>query len=71
MYTNVGNEEKFQKSIESVVKNQSSQMAQDGLQSDFFLLKDGGDVTPYSVSKQSKLPLSQSLLKSIKQQKMV
>ena len=47
----------FRKSIESVVKNQSSQMAQDGLQSEFFLLKDGGDVTPYSVNKQSKLTL--------------
>ena len=48
MYTNVGNEEKFQKSIESVVRNQSSQMAQDGLQSDFFLLKDGECHTIFS-----------------------
>lgn len=68
MYTNVGNEEKFQKSIESVVRNQSSQMAQDGLQSDFFLLKEG-DVTPFSVNKQSKLSFSQPVIKSIGQEK--
>ena len=37
MYTYVGDDEKFQKNIEGVVRNQSSQMAQDGLQSDFFL----------------------------------
>ena len=68
MYTNVGDDEKFQKSIESVVRNQSSQMAQDELQSDFFILKEG-EVTPFSVNKQSKLSFSHSLIKNIEQEK--
>ena len=68
MYTYVGNAEKYQKSLEGVVRSQSSQMAQDGLQSDFFLLKDD-KVTPFLASKQSKLSFSQSLRKSIEQQK--
>ena len=68
MYTYVGDAEKYQKSLEGVVKSQSSQMAQDGLQSDFFLLKDD-KVTPFLASKQSKLSFSQSLRKSIEQQK--
>ena len=52
------------KKVEGVVRNQSSQMAQDGLQSDFFLLKDD-KVTPFLANKQSKLSFSQSLRKSI------
>ncbi len=68
MYTYVGDDDKFQKKIEAVVKNQSAQMAQDGLQSDFFLLKDG-EVTPYLTSKQSKLDFSQALRKDIVEKK--
>lgn len=68
MYTYVGDEEKFQKNINSVVKNQSSQMAQDGLQSDFFLLKDE-KVTPFLANKQSKLSFSPLLLQDIEKQK--
>ena len=68
MYIYVGNDEKFQEKVEEVVKSQSSEMAQDGLQSDFFLLKDG-EVTPFSANKQTTLSFSQSLLKKINQTK--
>lgn len=67
MYSYVGDNEKFQRKIETEVRNQSSQMAQDGLLSDFFLLKDN-KVIPFLVNKQSKLHFSESLRKSIEQQ---
>lgn len=68
MYIYVGNDEEFQKKVEVVVKNQDSQMAQDGMHSDFFLLKEG-EVTPYVASKQSKLQFSSFLVKQIEQKK--
>jgi len=64
MYLYVGDEEKFSQKVESVVKSQSSQMAQDGLRSDYFLLKDE-KLTPFLDSKQSKVHLSDSLQRKI------
>ncbi|AZV44402.1 methyl-accepting chemotaxis protein [Peribacillus asahii] len=67
MYLYVGDEEKFSQKVESVVKSQSSQMAQDGLRSDYFLLKDE-KLTPFLDSKQSKVHLSDSLQRKIVEQ---
>ncbi|MFJ8264731.1 methyl-accepting chemotaxis protein [Peribacillus asahii] len=67
MYLYVGDEEKFSQKVESVVKSQSSQMAQDGLRSDYFLLKDE-ELTPFLDSKQSKVHLSDSLQRKIVEQ---
>ncbi|USK58817.1 methyl-accepting chemotaxis protein [Peribacillus asahii] len=64
MYLYVGDEEKFSQKVESVVKSQSSQMAQDGLRSDYFLLKNER-LTPFLDSKQSKVHLSDSLQRKI------
>ncbi|MFJ8245502.1 methyl-accepting chemotaxis protein [Peribacillus asahii] len=67
MYLYVGDEEKFSQKVESVVKSQSSQMAQDGLRSDYFLLKDE-KLTPFLDSKQSKVHLSDLLQRKIVEQ---
>lgn len=68
MYINVGNNEKFEKNVQDVVKGQSSQMAQDKLQSDFFLLNDGKAI-PFLANKQSKLSFSQPLIQEIEKTK--
>lgn len=68
MYIYVGEPDKFQKNMEKIVRSQSSQMAQDQLQSDFFLLRDG-EVIPFLASKQSKLSFSHPLLQDIEKKK--
>lgn len=68
MYIYVGDNEKFQKNVENIVKSQSSEMAQDQLQSDFFLLKDG-EVKPFSANSQSKLHITKPLLQDIEKNK--
>ncbi|MEH6941245.1 methyl-accepting chemotaxis protein [Bacillus sp. JJ722] len=60
----VGNEEKFEKGIQSFVKKQSSDMQQDDLHAEFFLLNQN-KVTPFDSNKQSKLTFSKDLVEQI------
>lgn len=68
MYVYDGNQEKLQKKVEVLVSSQNSQMSEDGLQSEYFLLTTEGEVIPYSTNKQSKISITESIRKEIQQQ---
>lgn len=60
MYLHVGDEENFNKKIESVIKSQNADMSQDGLYSDYFLIK-GKETVPFSVSQKMAIKIPESL----------
>ncbi|WP_170289315.1 methyl-accepting chemotaxis protein [Metabacillus lacus] len=65
MYAYVGQEEKFmEKFNKSVLPKQLSQLIQDGLTADFFLVKDHAS-EPFKISKNSKLVLDEQLVEVI------
>lgn len=61
---NVGNEEAFIKQVEKVVRSQDSLMSQDGLNGEFFLLRDG-EINPFRVSERSNVSLPKTIIEDI------
>ncbi len=61
----VGQEEKFHKKMNQVIKNQDADLAQDGLKGDYFIVDDKGP-TPFQISKNSKINFTKGLLEKIR-----
>lgn len=61
----VGQEEKFQKKMNQVIKSQDADLAQDGLKGDYFIVDDKG-ATPFQISKNSKINFTKGLLEKIR-----
>lgn len=60
----VGNEDKFNKKMNQVIKSQDAQLAQDGLSGSFFLINEKG-ASPFQISKNTKIKFSQSTIDKI------
>ncbi|MEH7124545.1 methyl-accepting chemotaxis protein [Bacillus sp. JJ1532] len=60
----VGNEDKFNKKMNQVIKSQDAGLAQDGLSGSFFLVNEKG-ATPFQISKNTKIKFSQSTIDKI------
>lgn len=61
----VGQEEKYLKKMEQVIKQQNSHMAKDGMFADFFLLTKS-NITPFKVSQHSTLRIEASVLDEVR-----
>lgn len=61
----VGEEEKFNKKVEQIVKSQDAQLAQDGLKGSYFLVTKN-EAVPYQISKNTKIKFSQPVLDEIR-----
>lgn len=61
----VGQEEKFYKKMNQVIKSQDADLAQDGLKGDYFIVDDKG-ATPFQISKNSKIDFTKGLLEKIR-----
>lgn len=66
MYIHAGNEQMFEKSLRSVVKQQKAELMQDGLSVDIFLIEDG-QVKTFERNEQLNVP--KSVQETIKKQK--
>ncbi|MFC5560064.1 methyl-accepting chemotaxis protein [Ureibacillus thermophilus] len=62
----VGEEEKFQKKMNQVIKGQDAELVQDGLKGDYFIL-DNKEIKPFSINKNTKLKFTDTLLEKIRQ----
>ncbi|MBY0122372.1 methyl-accepting chemotaxis protein [Bacillus sp. S/N-304-OC-R1] len=60
----VGDENKFFKKINQVIKSQDAELAQDGISGSFFLVDKGG-AHPFPLSKNTKINMSPSIIKKI------
>ncbi|MBA9028776.1 methyl-accepting chemotaxis protein [Peribacillus huizhouensis] len=60
MYLHVGDEQNFNKKIDGFIKSQNADMSQDGLHSDYFLIK-GKETIPFSVSEKTAIKIPDSL----------
>lgn len=60
----VGNEEKYNKKMNQVIKSQDAELAQDGLSGSFFLVSEKG-AQPFDISKNTKIHFSQSAINKI------
>lgn len=60
----VGNEDKYNKKINQVIKSQDAELAQEGLSGSFFLVNEKG-ASPFQISKNTKVMFSQSTIAEI------
>ncbi|MBS4191310.1 methyl-accepting chemotaxis protein [Bacillus sp. FJAT-49705] len=61
----VGDEEKFNKKMNQVIKSQDAELAQDGISGNFFLVNEKG-ATPFQISKNTNIKFSQSIIDEIR-----
>lgn len=62
----VGQEDKFYKKMNQVIKSQDADLAQDGFKGNYFLVNDKG-VTPFQISKNSTIGFTDEILKKIRE----
>jgi methyl-accepting chemotaxis protein len=65
MLVYVGKEDQFEKKMEQVIKSQNASLAQDNLSAHFFLVSDK-EIKPFSVSRSTKIDISDEILKNIR-----
>jgi methyl-accepting chemotaxis protein len=65
MLVYVGKEDQFEKKMDQVIKSQNASLAQDNLSAQFFLVSDK-EIKPFSVSRSTKLAISDKIFKKIK-----
>lgn len=61
----VGEEKKFTKKMNQVIKSQDAELSQDGLKGNYFLVNEKG-ATPFQISKNSNIAFSQTTLDAIR-----
>ncbi|WP_238533146.1 methyl-accepting chemotaxis protein [Bacillus methanolicus] len=61
----VGDEEKFFKRMNQVIKGQDSELAKDGLKGEYFVLDDK-EINPFNINKNTKLKFDEPLLEKIR-----
>ncbi|MDE3839619.1 methyl-accepting chemotaxis protein [Bacillus methanolicus] len=61
----VGDEEKFFKRMNQVIKGQDSELAKDGLKGEYFVLDDK-EIKPFNINKNTKLKFDEPLLEKIR-----
>ncbi|MED3571613.1 methyl-accepting chemotaxis protein [Cytobacillus praedii] len=62
----VGQEEKFYKKMDQVIKSQDADLAQDGFKGNYFLVNDKG-ATPFQISKNTTIDFTEEILKKIRE----
>lgn len=63
----VGDNEKFQKKMEQVIKNQHAQLSQDKMHADFFLINQQ-EIKPFKVSQNTTLKINETFVDEIRKQ---
>jgi methyl-accepting chemotaxis protein len=65
MLVYVGKEDQFEKKMDQVIKSQNASLAQDNLSAQFFLVNDK-EIKPFSVSRSTRLAISDKILQKIR-----